>query len=224
MLAFIKNHKLISGLIIANFLAIIIIIIVIMVHHAKTATIDILVAPRDATVTLNGKKYNNLEQHDILPGNYHVEIFMDNMQSKSYDIIMENNGFARIHDYLLDNDGGYDYYLSHPDDASTLANIISDNDQSAQKFIEKYQQKYSIIELLPIDYDAYTDDFAYYYQYTIDQDDREDCPKVVCLVIRDYTGGSEDLAKNKIKELGYDLNDYEINYKYVETYTSEINR
>ena len=216
MLEFIKRHKTISGLICANIIAIIVVIVVIIVHNAKTATIDINVAPADATITLNGARYDNFKQHDILPGDYHVRITMDGMQPKEYDISLENNGFARIWNYLLSEDGSFDYYLTHPDDELILAEVAPEDDEAAQAFIDSYNKKASLIDVLPIEYAHFTDDFAYYTQYSIELDfDKEDCARVLCLLIKDNTGGNEQSARNKIKEYGYDPADYEITYEYL---------
>ena len=222
MLEFIKRHK-IAALVAINLIAIIIVIVIIIIHLAKTATIDIRVAPNDATVTLNGRKYDNGVSHDVLPGNYHVKIAMNSMQTKEYDITLEKNGFVRIWDYLLDENGGFDYYLAHPGDEATLAEVIKDDDKTAKTFITKYEKITSILDILPYSYDAYSDDYSDYMQYKIYQDPRDDCDKAVCLIIEDNTGGNEQNAKNKLKELGYNLDDYSITYEFVPLYTSEMN-
>ncbi len=222
MLNFIRQHK-IATIITFNLVVVVIVVIAIIIHFAKTAVVDILVAPKDAVVTLNGRRYDNQKQHDLLPGNYHVKITMDNMQTKEYDITLEKNGFAKIWDYLLDVNGSYEYYFSHPEDANILTEVALDDDEAAKAFITKYEKVISIIDILPFDYDAYTDDFSEYVQYSIQQDLRDDCDKAVCLIIEDNTGGNEQTAKNKIKELGYDLDNYSITYEYVPLYTAEIN-
>lgn len=219
MLEFIKQHK-IATIVTINLAAVIVVVIIIIIHFLKTASIDIHVAPSDAVITLNGRRYDNLKQHDILPGNYHVKIAMDNMQTKEFDITLERQGFVRISDYLLDANGGFDHYLSHSRDETILAEIVKDDDEAAKSFIAKYEKITSIIDILPFNYDAYTDDFSDYIQYSIQQDLREDCDKAVCLIIEDNTGGNEQTAKNKLKELGYDLENYDIVYQYKPLYTS----
>lgn len=222
MLEFIKQHK-IATIVTINLAAVIVVVIIIIIHFLKTASIDIHVAPSDAVITLNGRRYDNLKQHDILPGNYHVKIAMDNMQTKEFDITLERQGFVRISDYLLDANGGFDYYLSHSRDETILAEIVKDDDEAAKSFIAKYEKITSIIDILPFNYDAYTDDFSDYIQYSIQQDLREDCDKAVCLIIEDNTGGNEQVAKDKLKELGYNLDDYSFSYQYNPLYTAEIN-
>lgn len=223
MFNFVRNHKAISALICLNIVAIILVTTIIIIHHAKTATVSINVAPEQATITLNGREYENSQSYDLLPGNYHVRISMDGMQAKEYDITLDTNDFARIWTYLVDASGGFNYYLSHPQDFNILTEVAADDDQAAQDFITEYHQKISFQDLLPIDYDAYTDDYAYYTQYHIYYDyDNDNCPKILCLIIEDNTGGNEQAAKDKIKELGYNPDDYNLDYQYTPIYGSEL--
>lgn len=221
MFSFIGRHKFISGLILANIIAVIVAIAIVIIHHAKTATIDINVTPLAAEITLNGRLYANQESHDVLPGNYHVKISMDGMQTKEYEIQLDRDGYARIWDYLLDASGSFDYYLTHPDDEWILAQIAPEDDKAAQDFITSYDQKASLTDILPIEYAQYTNDYADYTKYNIDIDsETEDCNSILCLVIEDYTGGNEQIALAKIKELGYNPEDYKITYKYTPMSTS----
>ena len=222
-MSFIKQHKIISSLILVNIVVGIIAIIVIVMHQVKTAVVDINVAPSVATITLNGREYENSKSHNVLPGNYHVKISMDGMQTKEFDITLENDGFSSIKTYLLDNNNSFDYYLSHSSDVFLLENIADIDDQKAQDFIKLYKKKASLADYLPLYFDEYTDDFAYYIQYNISQDPREDCSKVLCLIIEDNTGDNEERAKEKIRELEYNLEDYEIIYQYVPLYGAEAN-
>ena len=208
MLEFIKRHK-IATLVTINLVALIIAIVIIIIHLAKTATIDINVAPNDATITLNGRKYDNNTSHDVLPGNYHVKIAMDGMQTKEYDISLERNGFIRIWDYLLDEKGGFDYYLTHPDDMATLAEL--DIDQKVKDIVNYYNRITSIRDMLPLEY---------YERFEVDkplgvfiEEDPNDCDsKALCLVV--YGGEkNRDIALKLIKEAGYDPEDYGIRFE-----------
>ena len=223
MFNFIKSHKVLSAIIGANIVAVIVVIGVIVSHFSKTATIDIKVAPIDATIKLNGRQYDNLSQHDIAPGHYRVEISMDNMQSVSYDINLEKNGFVRINTYLKDTNDSYDYYLSHPDDEYLLEAVAPPDDAKAQVFIKKYKKMASLNDHLPIDVSEYTEDFAYYTQYSIRENTTiEECDKIICITIEDNTGGNEEQAKKKIQDLGYDPADYRIDYEYNPIFGADI--
>ena len=224
MFNFIKRHKALSLLLFLNVVAVLIAILIIVIHNSKTATVDIMVTPYDAVVELNGARYENMRSHNIVPGDYHVKISMEGMQTKEYDFSIERDGFVRIWNYLLDANGGFDYYLIHPDDEAILENIVNENDKAAQKFITEYKQKIAIVNVLPVVFDAYTDNFSHYTRYNIKIDDsRDDCSKIACLIIEDNTGGNEQAAIGKIKELGYNPDDYEIEYEFVPIFGSEIN-
>ena len=224
MFSFIKRHKAASVLICLNLIAVILVIAIIIIHKSKTAMIDINFAPAAATITLNNQAYANQESHNIAPGDYHVKISMEGMQSQEYDLTLDTDGFARIWGYLLSADGTFDYYYSHPEDVAILTEVANADDTKAQAFLADYNQKASLAELIPIDYDAYTDDFAYYTEYHIYLNEYYNtCPKILCLTIEDNTGGNEQAAKDKIKELGYNPDDYDIEYTYVPIYGSEIN-
>ena len=64
MFNFIKRHKALSLLLFLNVVAVLVAVLVIVIHNSKTATVDIKVAPIDATVELNGTKYENLQSHN----------------------------------------------------------------------------------------------------------------------------------------------------------------
>lgn len=221
MFNFIKRHK-IASIVTINIIAFIIIVVAIIIHNAKTAVVDIFVAPSDATITLNGRSYDNFESHDILPGTYHVKISMENMQTKEYDITLENQGFIRIWDYLLDENGGYDYYLAHPEDESILTEIITDNDTAAKSFIKKYESIAGILDILPIVDKTPSENGNLYgvrYEYDIltikDGRELENCSQAFCLYITDTSGNKKDYALSIISKLGYDPNDYQIIYEEV---------
>ena len=213
MFSFMKQHRWVAVLILLNILAVIIVVGAIIYNNLKTATVDIQVAPSEAVIELNGKTYANFESHDILPGNYHVKISMEGMQTKEFDLVLESDGFAKIRTYLLDANGGFGYYVTHPDDELLLAEVA--NDQVSKEFVEKYDKATSIIKQLPLLYDDYTADFSEYIKYEIDLDERDDCAKILCLKIIDSTGGNEQVAMNKIAEIGYNVDDYDIEYEYV---------
>ena len=222
MFNFIKRHKVASLLVCVNVVAILVVILVIVIHNTKSAVVDIYVAPSAATIELNGKKYDNFVSYDMFPGDYHVKIAMDGMQSKEYDLYLGDGDFGRLWDYLKDENGSLNYYVRNADEEAILAKVA--NDDESKKFVQEYEKAAGILKDLPIEYDGYSDDFAYYTKYSIDLDERDDCPKMICLAIVDNTGGNEQAALAKIREMGYEPGDYEISYNYVPLYMSEINR
>ena len=211
MIDFVKRHKLASGLVVLDVILLLIAILAVVQHVAKNAVIEIYAVPAAATVELNGEQYGNLASYDVLPGEYHVKVSMTGMQTKEFNVSVEENGFVRVQTYLLDDKGGFGYYLDHYDDEVLLEKIA--DTAEARKFVTDYTKVYGIVNELPIKYSAYAEDYSDYQQYEIVRDERDDCAKVVCLKIIDNTGGNEQAALEKIRELGYEPGNYDIRYE-----------
>ena len=112
---------------------------------------------------------------------------------------------------MLDNKGGFGYYREHFDDELILEEMA--DTKEAQEFVRDYNKIRDIVDILPIEYSAYSEDYSEYRRYEIVQDMREDCPKVVCLKIIDNTGENETRAIERIREAGFDPDDYGIKYE-----------
>lgn len=206
MFNFIRRHKLLSLLLFLNVVAVLVAVLVIVIHNSKTATVDILVAPMDSVIELNGAKYENMQSHNIAPGDYHVKISMEGMQTKEFEISVENDGFVRIWTYLLDAEGGFEYYMNHPDDAMILEDA-ADN-EAGKAFVTRYNKIVSIANVLPLEYydrENPADPIGIF----IEQD-KEICKENVdCLSV--YGGERhQEIAFELIREAGYSPDDYEI--------------
>ena len=122
-----------------DIIAILIVVLVLIYNGAKTATLEVYVAPIAAKIELNGKEYENFKSYDIIPGEYNVVISMDGMQTEEYSLVVEEDGFSRIRTFLLDNDGGFGYYQKHYDDELILETIANNrNPRSLWLNIKKY--------------------------------------------------------------------------------------
>ena len=212
MFNFIRNHKVLSLLLFLNVVAVLVVILVIVIHNTKTATVDIMVTPMDAVVELNGAKYENLQSHNVRPGDYHVVISMEGMQTKEYDINVENEGFVRVWDYLLDADGGFSYYMTHPDDEMLLEDVADDE---AKAWLEEFNQVREIQDVLPLTFSSTFDSEATeIVSVNIRWGTGEDCQEqAYCLVVRDLTGKNHEKALQMIRDAGYDPGDYEIVFR-----------
>lgn len=212
MFNFIKKHKVASVLVFVDIVAILIAILVVVIHNAKSATIDILVAPSEAVIKLNDEKYDNFGTYNVEPGDYHVVISMDGMQTKEYDISLADGEYTRVWSYLLDMDGGFDYYWEHPDEVVYLADVA---DEKAKLFVEEFERMQSIREVLPLTFsNTYDQDATEVVSISIDWGEGDECEKkVYCLIINDYTGKNTEKALNMIREAGYDPDDYELVFR-----------
>lgn len=209
MFSFIARHKLAFLLAFLNVVAVLVVILIIMFHNAKTATIDVYVAPSEAVIELNGQRYDNFQQYDILPGDYHVEISMEDMQTKEFDFSIADGEFKRIWTYLLDAGGGFDYYLENPDEILNLAEVV--DDEESKKFIEEYERITSILDKLPLEYYDRSDPVNSIGVY-IEQSNETCEDAVICLVV--YGGErNREIALRLIREAGYDPNDYGLSFE-----------
>ena len=144
MLSFVRNHKVISIVIAVNLVAVMVLVIAFIIHNSKTATIDILVAPENATIEINGKSYENYQSYDLTPGDYTAVISMEYMQTREVNFTLGEGDFYRLHTYLLSQDGSFEYYEYNHNDEQLLEKIATKDDKEAQAFIERYKQLYSI--------------------------------------------------------------------------------
>ncbi|MBR2766660.1 hypothetical protein IKD67_01050 [Candidatus Saccharibacteria bacterium] len=206
MFNFIKQHKALSLLLFLNVVAVLIVILIIVIHNSKTATVDIMVTPYDAVVELNGARYENMRSHNIVPGDYHVKISMEGMQTKEYDFSIERDGFVRIWNYLLGMDGGFEYYLNHPNDEIILEKVVDDD--TGRNFVDKHRRIVNIDEVLPLEYydnDDPADPVAIFIEQA-----KDICgDNIGCLSV--YGGEKhKDIAFKLIRDAGYSPDDFDI--------------
>ncbi|MBR3236329.1 hypothetical protein IKF92_01440 [Candidatus Saccharibacteria bacterium] len=206
MFSFVKQHKISCLVAFLNIVAVLVAILVIVLHNAKTATIDIYVAPSEAVIELNGKKYDNFTSPDIMPGDYHVKISMDGMQTKELDFEVFDGEFKRIRTYLLDEEGGFGYYLRNPDEILTLSEAA--DDEVGKDFVKNYNRITGIIADLPLEYYDRSDPANPIGVY-IEKNEEFCGEKVMCLTV--YGGEkNREIALNLIREAGYNPDDYGI--------------
>ncbi len=210
MFSFIARHKIASLMVFLNVIAILVVVLIIVLHNAKTATISIYVAPSEAVIELNGGKYDNFQEYDVMPGTYHVKISMDEMQTKEFDFTIADGEFKRVRTYLLDAEGGFGYYLENPDEILTLEEAA--DDEKAKEFVENYNRLTSIQSVLPLEY-SNTYDFGATEPESINisWSDGDKCDEQpFCLVVRDLSGNNHEKALEMIREAGFDPGDYEV--------------
>lgn len=195
-------------IVIISFLAIAIIIVTIAIFNTfKSSTLDILVAPASATVTIDNKIYKN-GTHKFYPGTYHVKIEKENFTTKELDITLNNNEISTLYTYLLESDGSYSWYLSHKDDSMLLTKI---GDKTSENLAKSYLETYNITKDLPIIYANYDSSWNYT-EFRIDGGNFSECKTDFCLKISDTTGGNYNAALSILKDKGYDPSTYEILY------------
>lgn len=205
-----KRKKIAVSIIVAlGFLAVIGLVILAVINTRLDATLNVLVAPTSAEVVINGKKYENGD-HKIESGEAVAVVSKEGFVTQEVTLKLTKGETTNLHLYLMPEDGTYDWYYDHEDEMMIL-NTIGDNE--ANKNSASYVASNPIIEILPIIYADYDENWDYT-EYRVDGGSFDECEKVFCLKITDTTGGNRDAAMNKIREKGFNPDDYEIIYSY----------
>ena len=183
------------------------VILVITIFSMRASEeIDLLVTPTSATTTIDGKIYQN-GTIKLEPGEHHIHIEKPGFITQ--DFSFNTTSSKKIYSYLRQTDGGVSWYLNHPEDAQLLTQI---GDYTADQESISYTDKYPITKSLPIIFANYSS--SGYKEFRVDGGSFDGCSSDFCLKITDTTGGNFELAKNKIKDTGFDPNDYQILYEY----------
>ena len=188
------------------FVTIILVIAALNVHH--TSDLEILIAPTSATVTIDGKKYENGTFY-LDAGEHTIHIKKEGFVSQ--DITFDTATTSKIYTYLKQTDGGYSWYLDHPEDALILTQI---GDYLSDEEAKTFSSKHQIMNNLPIVYADYDKDYNYT-EYRIDGGSFIGCESNFCLKITDTTGGNLESAKQQIRSAGFNPDDYQILYEYI---------
>ena len=156
-----KQKKIVrlTGVILAfAFLGVIIYSIInLIVNHDKTATIEILVAPSDATVLIDGKSYPTDTKIKIKPGTYAVKIEKNGFISFNGTIKANMNETSFLYEYLNEVDENGTYYKDNEKESLRTQHI---SDKKADLFHETYTGTDEIWNVTP--YDDYASGYKIY--------------------------------------------------------------
>lgn len=205
MLNFVVRHKLLATLFFLNIIIVLVAVLVVLIAKSHTAILDIYIAPSEVTIEINGRQYDNFASYNMRPGDYHAKISMDGMQTKEFDFVLKDDELKRLWTYLVDENGGFGFYMTNPDDEMVLEKVADDDE--SQQFIDKYERTSGILDELPLEYydRSGTDPVGIY----IEQSENECTGSLLCLVVY---GGEKNrmLAEGLIREAGYDPSDYKL--------------
>ena len=203
--AYIKNHP-ISATIIVSLIFITGILVITALSLNPTSEVEVLIAPSSATVTINGKSYKN-GTYRLPRGNVSVKIEKEGFTSKNYTFNTSTNN--KLYDYLT-QDGSLSWYETHPEDAIILTTI---GDYEADALSASFAEKNPISKSLPLVVAEYNNNDEYI-EFRIDGGKLENCDRDFCLKITDSTGNNLDYARKKIRDLGFNPDDFQIIYEY----------
>ena len=191
MKSFIKNHPVL--IIVFTFLIIATgVLFIIALSINNTSEIEIRVAPSSATILIDGKQYQN-GKFRISSGEHNIKITKDGFNTKDFTI--NTNTTDKIYTYLLESNGGYNWYLTHQEDALLLTSI---GDYESKFTSETYNAKHAIIAKLPVIYANYDKEYNYT-EYRIDGGSFVGCDTDFCLKITDTTAEITKMPNRKSK-------------------------
>ena len=194
-------------------LMLLLIIVLVVLNLTPTSTISLFIAPSDATILIDGKRYKN-GTYEITPGDHTVSISRDDFTPKEYPFTTTEGQTTELRDYLeplYDKD----WYSKNEADGMILGSIL---EGKALKDSLTLYEKYPIISILPINVEYFSNNYADYIKYSISYQTSED-NKSITIIITDHTGGNLQTAIDNLKTRGYDIAQYE--YKYIDKSSSE---
>lgn len=202
-----KQRLITTVFVVAIFVVIaLVIVLVAIIESYKTVTVDILVAPKNAVVTLNGDTYSN-GKHRLEPGEYEINITHSELEPYHKTVEFTDGEEVKIYIYLTGPDGDMSWYLTHPDDDMTVTAI---GDYYANEKSQQYVVSDPVFAVTP--YYDYNNGFRI-------NAARNDDGKVEIIVYL-YTCDDEkveDLKANAHKWLDQqqlELDKYTVTYKY----------
>lgn len=207
-------------------IAVIFIIIGILIWQAtKVSVIDFNIAPVDAVISVNGSTNYSNGQFKVTPGAYEISISRDGLEPKTLSVNIEPQQVVTVTLFLagIDNDfefyelsDNFESYKKLKSIASADENITSDGDTSAEQFILDFEHRMSIFDVLPIKGYVYANPNigASTAGFTIrNGQGGKKCEKIACILVNYYGSGYEDAVMGKIKEAGYNPDDYQYVYE-----------
>lgn len=169
------------------------------------AELIIIAAPTEAIIRLDGKKIKSGTQN-VHAGKHTVVVSLDGLETKTQEIEISANETKSINIYLTGDGDDYSYYLKNEADIDRLELI---GDEDALEFVSEYRQAKTITELLPL---AIIENNG---EASSKLELGENCDRSYCLKITDKGEKLKEKMLDKIKALGFDSDDYEIQYELI---------
>ena len=195
---------------IAGVVVVILLLLIISIYYIynriNDATINVLVAPSSAKITIDNHTYTN-GTYRIPSGKHTVVLSKDDFETIEEEINIKSNETYNYYNYLVYKDGSMGWYADHPDDSGLLETIIPYLGEVEYKSIE---QKYPLLSHLPVKEDYYNDSLTYHYKFDISYTIGADNTPII--IITDYTGNNKDRAYEKIRSFNCNPEDYQIRY------------
>ena len=169
------------------------------------AELIVITAPTEATIRLDGRRIKN-GSRAVRAGKHTIELSLEGLGTKIQEIEISPKETKSLNLYLTGDGEDFSYYLKNEKDIDLLAVI---GDEKATDFASNYYKAKSITEILPL---AIVKDYG---EASSRLELGKDCERSYCLKITDEGAKLKDEMLAKIKTLGYNPEDYEIQYEIV---------
>ncbi len=209
-----KRRKLIIFVasIIGFFIMVIIIILLYMSDARKTATLQTLIAPSFATITIDGKTYPVNQDIRLEPHHTTATISADGFKNQEIELDLITNEASEVVTFLMPNDGTLAWYEDRPKEFDLYQQVVQ---RQATIDGNDFLEEYPIANFIPYTYVDYNSATNVWTEYRLDIGKFEGCKRDICIKITDSTGGNHEHALNLIRKNGYNPDDYEIIYEYI---------
>ena len=212
-----KHYKIFIAVVIGVILLAIgvIIVVPIMQENSRPTILEISIAPSTAKIEIGGKFYHNGAEV-FEPGKYDVKVSQEGFTSKTVQVDVKAHQQTTLTTYLINKEEGLAYYERSAVDLQTLR--LNKDSEEVAKFLEAYDKKVKIREILPINASYNLKDtnpnMSNYmiFMNIADGSTNDKCHYAFCLVV---TGDrkNEKRVQEMLKINGYNHEDYEIIYE-----------
>lgn len=185
--------------------------IIFFYFSTNSAGIDILVAPKNAELYIDGKKYPNKGTFITTPGKKEVIIKADGFIEYKKDIIFYSRQNTLIHEMLNPDDSNKDYYSTHPEEANLYEQIY---EEKFAKEIDQYD-KDPIFKITPVR------NFKLGFSASASRDEK-DFNKITLTIdlmtCRDnQIENLKKVAESYFKQKGINLSKYQVKYTHCDS-------
>lgn len=222
-LALLFRNKVVRIVLIVDVIIALVIIGIAIAKSMKTSTLTLNIVPIDATILVDGKKYQN-NSYSFFPGSHKVEISHPDLDTKTFDITLEPGHNFAITTFLKKGDDLRFYLLRDnlsdfydlEDIASAGNNSTYDHDTSAETFITNTRAALDLYNNeLPIEYQEYEENEygeSPVIDITIKQNYAQECQTYLCIKAFILGAADKAFANKLLTNAGFKLEDYEISY------------
>lgn len=193
---------------------------VLVYNLLKSAELSIMVAPTEATVTIDGKEYTN-GQYKFFPRNgVEIEISAPGYKTQNIELDLMANQVTPLRAVLEDEDGGYESYLATSESFELLKMVSAEvENKELLDFVNSVKKRIGILDILPVNENQgefYVDQHGFIVSMDANaailqiMASGDDCGVVPCIDVYESNGDLEK-ARSYIRKKGYNPDDYEYN-------------